>query len=785
MKKLKNHGPYGLLSWFLLISLFSTPLLADVPGAGVDADAEPLAPDQAFNLSSKVVGADMIRAEWTIVDGYYLYKDKFKFISNTPGVSFGPANFPKGKIKNDEFFGKIETYRKQVSIDIPVIRTNKNIEAVDFTFVSQGCADIGICYPPQKTPVKLMLPRAVSAVESTTIEQPATEKSSSNPLDALKSLGKSLGLTSDNDEEFLKPDEAFAFSAEIDNPNTIRAHWDIAESYYLYRDKFKFELQDAKGVTIGTINMPKGDEKVDESFGRMIVYHNKVDIHIPLTRANLEPTQVTLLARYQGCSEKGFCYPPMHKTMPLSLPKATQASLPVTPAAGTSAAADRGDTGGPLSEQDQIAATLASGNTIITILTFFGFGLLLAFTPCVFPMIPILSSIIIGQGASVTTRRAFSMSMVYVLAMALTYTAAGIIAGLFGQNLQAAFQNPWILGSFSAVFVLLAFSMFGFYDIQMPSFIQSKLTDVSNRQKGGSLVGVGVMGFLSALIVGPCVAAPLAGALIYIGQTGDPYLGGAALFALSLGMGAPLIVIGTSAGKLLPRAGAWMDSVKAVFGVMLLAVAIWMLERIIPGEVAMLLWGVLLIVSGIYMGAFEPVGEGKSGWYKLWKGIGLVSLIYGALLIIGMSSGGKDPLQPLANLNLGAGGATTEAKKELSFKRVKGLQQLDAAIKSANAQGKMVMLDLYADWCVSCKEMEKYTFSDPRVHAALGDMLLLQADLTANDKDDQALLKKFGLIGPPSILFFDKQGVEQRRYRLVGFLDADKFMDHVTKLKNQ
>ena len=780
--KLKHSGLYGLLSWFFLLSLTSTALLASTPSAGVDADQEPLAPDQAFKLSSKVLGADMIRAEWTIVDGYYLYRDKFKFISNTPGVSFGPANFPKGKIKEDEFFGKIETYRKHVSIDIPVIRKDKNIEAVDLTFVAQGCADIGICYPPQKTPVKLMLPKAVSAVESTSVDTPASKKSSSNPLDALKSLGQSLGLSS-NDDEFLKPDEAFAFSADVDNANTIHAHWDIAKSYYLYRDKFKFELQNANGVTIGSITMPKGDEKVDESFGRMVVYHNAVDVRIPLTRTNLEPTQVTLLAKYQGCSEKGFCYPPMSQTMPLSLPKATQASLPLSTTANT--AADTGKTNEPLSEQDQIAATLASGNTLITIISFFGFGLLLAFTPCIFPMIPILSSIIVGQGAAVTTRRAFIMSMVYVLAMALTYTAAGIIAGLFGQNLQAAFQNPWILGSFSAVFVALAFSMFGFYDIQMPSFIQSKLTDVSNRQQGGSLLGVGVMGFLSALIVGPCVAAPLAGALIYIGQTGDPYLGGAALFALSLGMGAPLVVIGTSAGKFLPRAGAWMDAVKAVFGVLLLAVAIWMLERIIPAEVTMLLWGVLLIVAGIYMGAFEPVGEGKSGWHKLWKGLGLVSLIYGALLLIGMSCGGKDPMQPLANLNLGAGGATTVAHKELPFKRVKGLQQLDAAIKSANAQGKLVMLDLYADWCVSCKEMEKYTFADPRVQTALGDMVLLQADLTANDEDDQALLKKYGLIGPPSILFFNTLGVEQRRYRLVGFLDADKFMDHVTKFKAQ
>lgn len=770
---MKNSNYLSLIGFLLLAFLIIQPTFADTPAVEGQFDEEPLSPDQAFVLSTKVVAADMIRAEWDIVDGYYLYKEKFKFISNTPDITLGDALYPKGKIKEDEFFGKVETYRKHISIDIPVIRKG-SATSLELMTVSQGCADIGICYPPQKVPVTLELPPV--AISTPT----ESESTSINPIAALKSLGQSLGLSS-SDDDFLRPEEAFIFSAEIENPNTLRAHWEIAKGYYLYRDKFKFELQDADGISIGSIDMPAGQEKVDETFGKMVVYHDGVDILIPLQRANLEPTKVTLIAKYQGCADKGFCYPPQSQNMPLSLPKATQASLPVAKAGSS-----KDDSGAFVSEQDQIAESLASGNTLLTIITFFGFGLLLAFTPCVFPMIPILSSIIIGQGDKMNTRKAFIMSTVYVLAMALTYTAAGVIAGVFGENLQAAFQNPWVLGSFSLVFVALSFSMFGFYDIQMPNFVQSKLTELSNKQQGGTMIGVAIMGLLSALIVGPCVAAPLAGALIYIGQTGDAVLGGMALFALSMGMGAPLIAIGTSAGKLLPRAGTWMDAVKGVFGVLMLAVAIWMLERILPAAISMALWAILLIISGIYMGAIEPIAEGKSGWTKLWKGLGLVSLVYGILLLIGVASGGKDVLQPLSGISMGSAGSgsITATHKELQFKRVKGLDQLDVAIKSANAQGKMVMLDLYADWCVSCKEMEKYTFSDPKVQAALANMVLLQADVTDNDDVDQALLKKFGLIGPPSIMFFDTQGQEKRPYRLVGFMDAEKFLSLIEKAKS-
>jgi thiol:disulfide interchange protein DsbD len=744
-------------------------------------DDEPLPVEQAYPMSTSVTAADMVRAEWNIVDGYYLYRKKFKFTSNTPGVTLGDPVFPAGKMKHDEFFGDVEIYRGKLDIDIPIVRSG-DAKTLDLTIVSQGCADRGVCYPPhtQKVTLKLL---PVPGTDS------ASTEGSSDPLKALKKIGNTLGLTG-NDDEFLPGDKVFIFSAEAESGNVIKARWDILDGYYLYRKKFKFELKNADGVSIGTITMPPGQEKVDESFGKMVVYHKNVEIPLPLNRTNLKPTDVTLVAKFQGCAERGFCYPPMEKSIPISLPAGTAvaASSNPTPPTGNVIDASTAGNGGFVSEQDKLANIIKNSNFLITMLIFFGSGLLLAFTPCIFPMIPILSSIIAGQGDNITTRKAFTMSLVYVLAMALTYTVAGVMAGLFGGNLQAAFQNPWILSTFSLVFVGLAFSMFGFYDIQMPNAIQSKLTELSNRQQGGTLTGVAIMGFLSALIVGPCVAAPLVGALIYIGQTGNAWLGGSALFALSMGMGAPLLIIGAAAGKLLPKAGAWMDAVKAVFGVLLLAVAIWMMERVLPESVSMALWAALLIVSAIYLGALESIPHGSSGWRKLWKGVGLIALIYGGLLLVGVAGGARDPLQPLQGVLVSSGGegATQAAavSRELQFKKIKGVEGLNRELAAAKANGKLVMLDFYADWCVSCKELEKYTFSDPTVRQSLQNMVLLQADVTDNDERDKALLKKFGLVGPPSIMFFDRNGMEKRNYRLVGFLSPDKFKAHVEQAKS-
>jgi len=736
----------------------ATMLLLVFAWNSLQAEEELLEPDKAFPFQV-IIKDDTLHAEWNTAKGYYLYRNKIRLTTDTPGISLGEPQLPAGKIKQDEFFGEIEIYQHPISAQIPILREDNNVTEFELTAMYQGCADIGVCYPPIKKQIRLDLPTK-----------------SGGAVAALGALGESLSFGGGGGEdEVLEPDQAFQFSMDISDPNTLVAYWQIAPDHYMYRGKISFDLPEGQTVQLGQVNLPAGEKKNDEFFGEIEVYHDHVTARIPLIRTSLEPTALKLIATYQGCAEKtGICYPPIKKTLDFSLPLATS----LVASAEAASAAPQAEV---VSEQDQIAASLKSGNTLLIILTFFGFGLLLAFTPCVFPMIPILSSIIIGQGEQITTRKAFFMSLTYVLAMALTYTVAGVVAGLVGENLQAAFQNPWVLGSFAAVFVALSFSMFGFYELQMPSSLQSRLTEISNRQQGGTLAGVAIMGFLSALIVGPCVAAPLAGALIYIGQTGDAVLGGSALFALSLGMGAPLIAIGTSAGKLLPRAGGWMDTIKAVFGVMLLAVAIWMLERVIPPAITMLLWALLLIASAVYMKALDSLAPDSSGWQKLWKGIGVVLLVLGSLELIGAAAGGRDYLQPLKGIQLG-GGSAASSEQHLVFKRIKSVEDLEAELADAGNQGKMVMFDFYADWCVYCKDYEKYVFTDPRVQQALSKVVLLQADVTANDAQDKALLKHVNVTAPPAILFFDKHGTEMRGYRLVGSMNADEFLVHVNKL---
>jgi thiol:disulfide interchange protein DsbD len=679
-----------------------------------------------------------------------------------------------------------------VDVRVPLARDAGSEDILTLEATSQGCADAGLCYPPHKQTILLDMPKLAaaapeprSAPAASNVAGPSTAPAGIEQpaLGALTELNQSLGLGTMEDD-ILPADEAFQFQAEVTGPDSVQLTWTIADETYLYLEQMALSLEDAPDVALGAYQFPEAEIKEDSvrpdgSFGDVAVFHGRVDMELPLVRGSTEPTAVTLVARYQGCAERGICYPPQTTRVKLQLPAAAVASeLPPSAAAAQGPAPDEPAV---VSEQDRIAQVLAGGNLWFIVAAFFGFGLLLAFTPCVFPMIPILSGIIAGQGSNITTRKAFVLSVVYVLAMALTYTIAGVLAGLFGANLQAAFQDPWILSAFALVFVALALSMFGFYDLQLPSGLQSKLAEISNRQEGGSLAGVAIMGFLSALIVGPCVAPPLFGALIYISQTGDAVLGGVALFALSLGMGAPLVAIGTSAGKLLPRAGAWMDTVKAVFGVLLLAVAILLLERILPAAVAMLLWGLLLICSAVYMGATTQLPAQASGWSKLWKGLGVFLLIYGALMVVGAAAGGKDTVQPLRGLAVGGPGGA--AQQKAAFRPIKTVADLDREVATATAAGTPVMLDFYADWCVACKELERYTFSDPAVMSEMERFVLLKADVTANDEQDQALMQgRFGIPGPPAILFFDTDGNELRGYRVVGFKPADEFVEHLRRV---
>ncbi len=435
-----------------------------------------------------------------------------------------------------------------------------------------------------------------------------------------------------------------------------------------------------------------------------------------------------------------------------------------------------------VAEQDRLAGLIGSGNLLLVMATFFGFGLLLAFTPCVLPMIPILSGIIAGQGAQATTRRSFMLSLVYVLGMALTYTIAGAAFAAAGQQAQTFFQQPWIIALFSLLFVALALAMFGFYELQIPSGLQSRLNAVSGRQRSGTFTGAFVMGALSALVVTACVAPPLVAALAVIGQTGDVLRGALALFALSLGMGAPLLAVGAAGGKLLPKAGPWMDTVKALFGVMFLGVAVWMLERILPGPLTLALWALLAFVAGYYFGGFGRRADGPvSAGARVARGVGLFAMAWGAILLVGATAGSHDPLQPLKGVALWSGGGTAAAPVEatLPFVRIGSVADLDRELAGAN--GRPVMVDFYADWCVSCKEMEKYTFSDAAVQAQLGGYLLLKADVTANNDADQALLRRFGIFGPPTTAFFGSHGRECRNFRLVGFVAAAEFSRHLAR----
>ena len=559
-------------------------------------------------------------------------------------------------------------------------------------------------------------------------------------------------------QEFLDPAVAFKPSARALDGQTIEVTYEIAKGYYLYRDKFKF-VAVGEAATLGPLQIPKGKEKDDETFGKVEVYHDRVAIRVPVERNASGVLPLKINVNSQGCADAGVCYPPQSQVLSVELPDPASA-----PAVAAASEVVEGD------ESGKIAGILKDAGFWAILAFFFLAGLGLSLTPCVFPMIPILSGIIAGQGHKISRGRGFALSLMYVLGMAVTYAAAGIAAGMTGTLLSAALQNPWVLGGFALVFVALSFSMFGFYELQLPSSLQSKLSEESGHLQGGRGIGVFVMGALSALIVGPCVAAPLAGALLYIGQTGDAVLGGTALFVMALGMGVPLLIVGLSAGTLLPRAGAWMEAVKKFFGVLLLATAVWLVSPVIPAFAQMLAWAALLIVPAIYLHALDPLPPHAKGWQRFWKGIGILMLVTGAALLIGALAGGRDPLQPLGGLR---GQAMAAESKKLPFEPVLSLADLESKVMAA---GQPVMLDFYADWCVSCKEMERFTFSDPAVQAKLAGFKLLKADVTANNADHKALLARFGLFGPPGILFFDKTGKEIKSIRVVGFVEAGAFL---------
>jgi thiol:disulfide interchange protein DsbD len=750
------------LAMLLLILGVSTVASAQSTGAagslGNLSEVELLPPDEAFRFQARVRGP-VLRLEARIAEGYYLYRDRLKFAAATAGLGLGPALMPPGETKQDPLFGEVQVYRDTTLIELPLDQVPAGASAIAVAVTSQGCADLGVCYPPDTRQVSVDLPLGLGA------SSPAGATMSGD-LAALARLGGSPGAVSSGsgaDAGFLAVDDAFRVRAVAVGNDAVEVTFDIAEGYYLYRSRMGFET--APPVTSQPPSLPAGKLKVDDYFGEQQVYYRTVTARVPVSAASANT--LDLRVSYQGCADAGLCYPPQERLFPVVLGSAGSSTGSAAPSSVATGAAV------VLSETDRLAASLTRDALGWVLGTFFLAGLLLSFTPCVLPMIPILSAIIAGQQGPTTGRRGFALALVYVLAMSLTYTVAGVMAGLFGQNLQAVFQHPAVLVSFSVLFVILSLAMFGFYELQLPVALQSRLAAFSQRQRGGNYLGVGVMGVLSALIVGPCVAAPLAAALIVIGTTGDPVRGGMALFSLSLGMGVPLLAVGLFGPALLPRAGNWMTLVRYIFGIMLLAVAIYLLSRLLPDTVTLALWAALsLLTAGVLF--FGARGEAAaSGISKGRMAISLGATAYAVVLAVGAATGANDPLKPLAGIG-------RENHASLAFQRVKSVQELDGIIAAANREGRSVMLDFYADWCVSCKEMERETFSDPRVRDALGTTVLVQADVTAYDDADQALLARFGLHGPPAILFFGTNGRERREYRVIGFMNAASFQPHVS-----
>jgi len=591
--------------------------------------------------------------------------------------------------------------------------------------------------------------------------------------------------------QFLMPEEAFKPSATITKKGDIVAKIELGNHIYLYKSKLHAKILGNSGIAIDHITLPEG---VDHEGQTVFTESPNLTIVLKASKELSGIIPVTLQLEFQGCSEDGLCYEPIVQKIPLKIdsaqflsaaqkvPAITKAEPVVLPSVVKSEL----NVSKPMvrkspitvSETDQITQTFIEGNVPLILLTFFTFGLLLSLTPCIFPMIPILSSIIVAQGKNMNAARGFTLSLIYVLAMSVAYTLAGVLAGLFGGNIQIAMQNPWVISTFALLFVGLAMSMFGFFKIGLPSSWQTKLSKSSEEASSkGGYVGVAIMGFLSALIVGPCVAPPLAGALVYIGQSGDAVLGGAALFVLSLGMGVPLLLIGIGAGKYMPRPGGWMDRVSHIFGVVMLAIAILMLSRIVTPSIALLLWSFLLIIVSVYLGALESLQGHHKGLKAFYKGVGIILLVYGLMMFYGGVKGAKDPLAPLTFANE----QQTLTAKELEFKTIHSSKELDEVL--LQSKGKKVMLDFYADWCTSCKELDTVTFKDPAVIEALKNYVLVRADITDNSDEEKALSKRFGLFGPPAMIFFCEKGIQIEGADLNGYKDTQMFINHIKGLE--
>ena len=765
----------------IITSILFSSLLGLSSGLSFAQDDELLPSEEAFAFSANT-RANTIEAKWEIADGYYMYRDKLSFTladqaGNPIAVKY---DFPESKPKEDPVFGSVEVYLNQVAF---TLHPKGNAEDAILTVKGQGCNEpVGVCYPPITHEIPITLAAAGTeapkplADPTPQMNATAADEGSLSSIEDLRNL---LGVETAEDE-LLPVDEAFKVNV-IARDDTISLRFDIAEGYYLYQNKFKFDSSSHK---LEQPVLPEGELKQDEYFGEVVVYKYPFDASIKAAGGVADKNTLMLDIQYQGCAELGVCYPPQNKSFELTMPALIS----------TASAQNGSNTNKSLSTQNPIQVPASSSLNPATkndktlwwiLLTAFAAGIGLTFTPCVLPLIPILSSVIAGQGESLTKTKAAWLASIYVLGTAVTYAAIGAVAGATGDQLQAYFQNVWAIGIIALIFVLMALSMFGLYEIQMPSFIQSRMTEKSQGIKGGSTPMVFLLGLISALIVGACVSPVLISFLSIAIARGSASLGAMTMFSMALGMGVPLILIGMGAGHLIPKAGAWMDKVKYVFGVLLLAVAIYLLS-VLPEVPVLYLWSALFIVVAVYLGATQSLPEEASGWRKLFKGLGTLFLVWGVLALVGAIYGQRDILHPLPE-RLFVGPATqhkTAVENEHVFTRVNNTEALDQQFVVARQSGKHIMIDYYADWCVDCIKMEEATFSDPAVRNALAQgFIALQVDVTdPNDEQRKALKKRFGVFGPPAVLFFSPEGEQLKDKSFYGFKNAERFLVHLNSI---
>jgi len=722
-------------------------LLAGTAGTTLKAqDSEDLLePDRAFTFSTQVISPEKIAVTWDIAPGYYMYLDKFSFDSDSPGIAISDVKYPPARTKRDEFFGDVQILEHSARIVLSLARDGSSSGALQLTAHGQGCNEpIGVCYAPIAHKVALTLPE-MSAGKSGTVNSVAD-------------LQQLLGVAASG-PEFLAAEEAFRLEVRSDGRDRLHAQFSVAPGYYLYRDKLRFEA--LSGAALVEHPLPQGVRKQDPYFGEVDIFPADFTAELPIV-ADADTNEVTLVAHFQGCAEQGICYPPTKKTLSITLPKIISDA-----AASESSSLPASDEENSTRENEAVSTQALIGYLGAA----FGTGLLLSFTPCVLPLIPILLGTIVGQSGT-GRGRATGLSVVYVVGTVATYAVIGAVAGATGEQLQAYFQNIWAIGAIAVVLSLMALSMFGLYEIQMPSALQSRLAGGS-QGLGGSIGMVFILGAASALIVGACVSPLLISVLSIAILNADPWIGAALMSSMALGMGVILIVAGAGATWLIPRSGAWMERVKQSFGVMLLGVAIYLLGAI-PAVPVLLLWAALFIITGVYLGAGRSLSSSASGWTVLFKGLGTVLLIWGVLAMIGGFSGNRSIMAPVSVSSLIGTAAKPGQTASVKFEKVDSLQALDKAIAQAGNSGKKVMLDFYADWCTDCLRMETTTFQDPGVIAALGAYRVLKVDVTdPDDREGAAIKKRYGVFGPPAILFFDADGREYETQRRYGFVSAD------------